>query len=331
MSQMGSVGSGSGNSSAIRNIVTDAGTANPINGVVNVLGSTNITVNESSNNVLISLKDDIVINSATFGHIHVEDNTISNTENDENILLSTIGSGKAIINNQLPSGQLYTGISSEILNAPLSDGEVLIGSSSSAPQGTSLTAGPGISITNAPGSITVSSSTTGGGKALGFSAWDIIDFSAQPGQSPYFDTEINKGYVVNCYSPSGTADLSVIYAAFVNLPNSDTVSIGDSIAFIAFGGSHVCIVPQSDQYIRYSMNLEVKPLSASTTTAFISSNQVLGTPPGKANSEWVVPPEGVFLLCIDKNNGYTIFGIVNASAVWTPGTAGSSPYYIWNG
>lgn len=47
---------------------------------------------------------------------------------------------------------------------PLTNGQVIVGSTGSAPQATGLTAGPGISITNGPGSVTVS--TAGGNATL---------------------------------------------------------------------------------------------------------------------------------------------------------------------
>lgn len=49
---------------------------------------------------------------------------------------------------------------------PLANGQLAIGSTGNAPQGASITAGQGIVVTNAPGSITIASSGGGGGRPL---------------------------------------------------------------------------------------------------------------------------------------------------------------------
>lgn len=50
--------------------------------------------------------------------------------------------------------------------APLSDGQIAIGSTGNPPQAASITAGTGIVITNGPGSITIRASGSGGGGGL---------------------------------------------------------------------------------------------------------------------------------------------------------------------
>jgi uncharacterized protein YcsI (UPF0317 family) len=49
---------------------------------------------------------------------------------------------------------------------PLSNGQVVVGTTGAAPQAAALSAGPGITITNGPGSITISSSGGGAGSLV---------------------------------------------------------------------------------------------------------------------------------------------------------------------
>src|SRR5690348_11545243 len=66
------------------------------------------------------------------------------------------------LNNQKPAGatdtlQYNAGSGSFGAVGPLTNGQVVIGSTSNAPQASTLTAGPGITITNGIGSVTIGS------------------------------------------------------------------------------------------------------------------------------------------------------------------------------
>jgi hypothetical protein len=93
------------------------------------------------------------------------------------LLLLSGGSAAAAcaIPNQLTNGQIADAIQvmsnlSAVANCasalvPLGNGQVVVGATGAPPQATTLSAGPGITITNGPGSITISSSTSGGAGA----------------------------------------------------------------------------------------------------------------------------------------------------------------------
>ena len=65
----------------------------------------------------------------------------------------------------------------------LGDGDIIIGSNGGVPQAAALSQGPGITITPAPGSITISSNTTGGGLV-----WTVISGTSQL-------AAVNNGYI----------------------------------------------------------------------------------------------------------------------------------------
>lgn len=84
--------------------------------------------------------------------------------------MSYVIDGPVTISNITSNAFLYSGTSGTITTtASPSNGQLLIGSTSSAPVISSLIAGTGITITNGPGSITISSS--GGGSTIGSSAF----------------------------------------------------------------------------------------------------------------------------------------------------------------
>lgn len=332
-SQIGAMGTNSSNGGGgpIKKVLTDSGPgAAPLAGVVNVVGGSNVTTVDSSNNAVIRLDDDITITEATIGNINIQSNTISTANATTDITLDPDGLGNVILDNQSAGGQLYNDASFNVKSDTLVDGAVLIGSSSGAPAANTLTAGAGVTITNAPGSITIASAGSGSGSGFGFPSWEKISFGAQPGESPYLDVDMNKGYIVNSYGRVN----NVFYPAIVTLPDSSSVSFGDSIAILAIGGSHVAIQPRADQYIRYSQNVDVAAtLNLALQNSYVDSTQVLVTPPqgSPKDSYYRIFAEALWLVCVKIENGYTVFAPVSISAVWTKNTLGSGELQIWDG
>ncbi len=112
---------------------------------------------------------------------------------------STVGSltitGAApnlIINSMTTPGVLVNSAGGSVTSQALTNGQVLIGSTGLPPVASTLTAGPGITITNAAGSITIS-------EAAGGFTWssETISFAAVAGN----------GYVITAGSGSVTATL----------------------------------------------------------------------------------------------------------------------------
>ena len=122
------------------------------------------------------------------------------------------------INGALFSNTTTTGALS---SATLIDGQLLIGSTAGAPAAATLTAGTGITITNASHSITINASAEG-------TAW--ADKAAS------FDAAANNGYVVTAI-------------ATATLPASP--SLGDTIKFIVDGTGILTITANTGDFIRF--------------------------------------------------------------------------------
>lgn len=105
---------------------------------------------------------------------------------------------------------------------PLTDGQVVIGSTGNAPQGAALTAGSGISITNGAGSVTIAASGGGGG-----SSWTVVtaNTTAAPGGMYLADTSAGP--------------------FTITLPTSGVVQIADAKG--SFGTNNLTIAAASGQ------------------------------------------------------------------------------------
>lgn len=124
---------------------------------------------------------------------------------------------------------------------PLNDGQIYIGSTSGHPIAENITPGTGISITNAPNSITIAA--TGGGLT-----WSTITAGT-------LAAVINDGYVLNHAST----------ACVVTLPA--TAAIGSKIAFRGLAGSGGwTITANSGQTIQFGNT------STSTAGSWSSTN-----------------------------------------------------------
>jgi hypothetical protein len=132
-------------------------------------------------------------------------------------------------------GDQYDGVKSQALT----DGQLLIGDTGNAPTASTLTAGTGINITNASGSITLS--TSGGGMS-----WETITANQT--------LEVNHGYI--CVSAGGDLELA--------LPT--TSSVGDKISVTLDGATSWKITQASGQQIRLGTSE-----TTSGTTGYLES------------------------------------------------------------
>jgi hypothetical protein len=114
---------------------------------------------------------------------------------------------------------------------PLTDGQLAIGSTGSAPQAQALSAGTGIAITNAAGSVTIARTAATAGTGLYQQIMSATPTSASTGLT----TWLNQGSAVVSNSavglaidapPSGTTNLSGRYAAAPSTPYTITALLG---------------------------------------------------------------------------------------------------------
>jgi len=113
------------------------------------------------------------------------------------------GAGTFTASTLTQNALLIGGAASLIVSLPLTNGQLAIGNTGNAPTAATLTAGTGISIANASGSITISS--TGGGLT-----WTVVTGTSQA-------AAVNNGYIAN-------------NAGLVTVTLPATSAVGDTIA-----------------------------------------------------------------------------------------------------
>jgi hypothetical protein len=101
----------------------------------------------------------------------VPDSLTNGAVADASQVMANFDAELACINNALPAGstnslQYNAGSGAFGAVGPLTNGQIAIGSTGNAPQAATLTAGSGITITNAPGSVTIAATGGGGGGGL---------------------------------------------------------------------------------------------------------------------------------------------------------------------
>lgn len=224
-------------------------------------------------------------------------NTVSGLNSANNGVLNTNGSGVPQITSTLPTavqlnitelGTINTGIwnattlsstyggtglsnptahgilvgegSSPVNPITLTNGQLLIGSTGNDPTASTLTAGTGISISNASGSITINS--IGGG-----TNWNVVTSSPQAMTS-------NNGYIANS-------------ASLVNLVLPTSSSVGDTLKIVGKGSGGWTITYTTSQYIVFgSSTTTISSGSLSSTNAKDNVYLVCTV----ANTEWTVSP-----------------------------------------
>ncbi|MGP0060687.1 MAG: hypothetical protein ACLPID_15510 [Beijerinckiaceae bacterium] len=136
--------------------------------------------------------------------------------------INNISPGGSTNSIQYNSGGVFAGV------APLTNGQFIIGSTSSAPQVSTLTAGPGISITNGPGTVTIA--TTGGNSGGLYSqVLSQTPTSAGTGLSTWLNqgsTSVSDSAVGICLTaPAGANAMSARYMTAPSPPYTITALV----------------------------------------------------------------------------------------------------------
>jgi hypothetical protein len=125
--------------------------------------------------------------------------------------------------------------------SPLTDGQIAIGSTGAAPQAQSLTAGSGILITNAPGSITIATSGSAAGAGLYRQVTSATPTSAATGLSTWLNqgssvvSDSSVGLSINAPSVSGDGVVGR-YKVAPSPPYTITALVAGTRTATAFSG-----------------------------------------------------------------------------------------------
>lgn len=137
--------------------------------------------------------------------------------------ISSTNGGTGVSNPTARTLPVAEGASNFTFLGPLTNGQLLIGSTSADPVAAALTQGSGISITNGAGTITISS--TG-----------AISFTTVTGTSQ--SMSVNSGYVAN-------------NAALVTLTLPSTAAVGDVVKVFGLGAGGWSVAQNASQLIRF--------------------------------------------------------------------------------
>lgn len=236
MSQAGKLYSGgSGVNTLTTTVVAETGQAQAINSILNAFGGSNINTSvPSDHTVQVNLDDNIVINSATIGNIHIEDDIISSLNTNGDISLVTSGSGKVAYSNPSLNSSSFLYFDNDLklqTTTSATDGQLLIGVSGGSPVVANLTAGDNVFITNGPNNITISASSGGIG-GTGVNGWITINRDNYPQASLTYEMKVNTGYIIDWYTLTSMNP----YVLTLTFPPVNTLQIGDTVSLIIKGG-----------------------------------------------------------------------------------------------
>ncbi|WP_349963049.1 hypothetical protein [Rhizobium sp. ZPR3] len=166
---------------------------------------------------------------------------------------------------------------------PLSDGQLIIGNSSGAPQASTLTAGTGISIVNSPGNVTISS---GGGSSFQrefgpFAPPNAATFTMIDSPASIVPTVTNVANVGLVYSVPITSNTTAFPGAYRIVPTSATWTLTLRAKYPTLMGSF----PEFGVWIKDSAGkmlgavMESRSSSASLVVKRCDSNISLNTNP----------------------------------------------------
>lgn len=276
--------------------VTNSGTANESGGSITIVGGSNINTSGSGHTVTVNLDNTVSI-SGTF----TANGDISSTTG------SFLGDGLGITGNAIISGTVelssfgagvvQSNSSGVLASSNGTNGQVLIGGGA-APAWNNLTAGTGISITNSPNNITISSTGSGGSFADPFLACQFADY-----------TNVGAGLSRQLnYNLGSLAVLNKIYDVGGNF------FIGDGV-----GGSATFTAPATGYYyLHFQCTLTNK--SAFTASVSILSEPVIS----------IVTPNRSF----SSDQFVSTAAVTSGSFIFNAGTQGPGQFgdnfHTWN-
>lgn len=217
-----------------------------------IAGGSNISTAGTSGpgTITINLDADIAVTSLETGGLHLEDNFITTVTLNENLRLVPDGTGKVIIDYATANAIPLYGASGALNQlGPLTNGQIVIGSTGAAPVAASLTStGGSVTITAGAGSINLEAS----GASLSWSVVTTATTSIAASEGIF----CNRGAGVTVTLPASAAvgDTFQVYAMnaggfTINYGAGQSIRIGTSVSTTTSGtlssvniGDHVEII-----------------------------------------------------------------------------------------
>jgi len=189
---------GPGTGTASIEFATDSGSANPSGtGVITVAGGTGLNTAGAGSTVTINLDDPVIVDNGGTGRTSLTNGAV------------LVGDGTSAVE----------------LVGPLTDGQLLIGDTAGvSPVAATLTAGAGVAIVNAAGSITISASAGG------------FTWNEETGTSATM--AVQNGYIAN-------------NAGLVTLTLPSTAALGEVVQVVGKGAGLFRIAQNAGQTIHY--------------------------------------------------------------------------------
>lgn len=322
MSQAGSLLFGGSGTKIGSTVIADVGSATADrNGELKGLGSTalfsrNITTESLNNDITVNLSSTIYVDEANIGNLKFVNNTLSSTNTNGDIIFSPNGTGKIFVSNLGANSVCYFSGTRELKTSRPTNGQLLIGATGAEPQAANLTAGSNITITNAPGSITISRTGT---NISGISTWVYLDY--QVVGYPYTQVmEPNVGYIV--YWIGAGYDPRLLNFQF---PTQSNRQIGDfySITIIQGGGKGPSGTgPDGNGY-----SIAISPRFGEAIQAPYQTNKYITSPIHPASGTFTnagnrIDAANISFVCTEPTytggtDGYATFEVVTSQNNWT--------------
>ena len=247
----------------------------PVANKIFILGDgLNVYTEASGNNVTAHLYDDIEVTKINSGDMAIEVNSIYVKDGAllDELIISPATNGYMEVTYATPySGAGFDSNKNLVSTDAMLDGQLVIGTASGAPVAANLTAGSGISITNGPGSITISSADSSN---VGIE-WSVQTYTGSGNRT--YTAYPNNGYIAN--STIGTLNIFTGGASYCPatpivyyMAPTDQWNIGDVVWFVNRnkGGYYV-------QFLAGQLALGVYPLPNSPWNYnAIYGNQTVG-------------------------------------------------------
>lgn len=218
---------------------------------------------------------------------------------------------------------------------PLTNGQVVIGSTGAAPQAAALTAGPGIAITNGAGSVTIG--TTGSGSGLYSQVLSPTPTGTGTGLTNWFnqgsatETDSAVGMLITAPSSGGSGNVTGLYMGAPSTPYTITALIARTANSNSYNGAGIGWYDGTNKlhvlsYLTSNGNAPYLEVEKWNTATSFNSNDVASNPNSFSQPIWLqMRDDGTnvsFAFSQDGANFLQLFSVAKSSGFL--GTTGYS-------